>query len=229
MNHVEIICLANSHKHRGRCIAGLKVDGTGWIRPVGMLQDGTLYPPDYILDDGSEASVLDVIRVGVHSHRPAPHQPENWVIDKSPWVLTSRPMTAALCSVLCNAIVAGPVLLGNNSDRIPLALLQQQQAIASLALIKPNSVDLYHQLSYRGNPQARGQFELGDGNHTCVYDLSVTDPIWKTKIIQQGPITLQQDQRPFLLTISVGEPFGLDCYKMIAAIIELPTCVASAL
>lgn len=223
----ELICLANSHKHQGRCVAGLRTDGTGWLRPVGMLSDGTLYPPDYILDDGSEASVLDVIRIGVQTHRPAPHQPENWVIDKSPWALASRPMDPGLCSVLRNAIEMGPDLLGNSSDRISETELQQQPASASLALIAPQSVRLYHQLSYRGNPQARGRFELGIRNQNCVYDLSVTDPIWKARIIQQGPMTLQQDQARFLMTISVGEPFGMMCYKMIASLIELPPAIAS--
>jgi hypothetical protein len=30
----EMICLAKSSKRGGICIAGLKTDGSGWLRPV---------------------------------------------------------------------------------------------------------------------------------------------------------------------------------------------------
>lgn len=54
MAALDIICLANSRKHGGRCVAGLRTDGGGWLRPVGTLLDGTLYPPDYTMDDLTE-------------------------------------------------------------------------------------------------------------------------------------------------------------------------------
>jgi len=34
MPSVDLICLANSHKWNFRCVAGLRVDGGGWVRPV---------------------------------------------------------------------------------------------------------------------------------------------------------------------------------------------------
>jgi hypothetical protein len=49
MPTVEIICLANSRKHSGRCVAGLRTDGQGWIRPVGPSDNGTLFPWHYTL------------------------------------------------------------------------------------------------------------------------------------------------------------------------------------
>jgi hypothetical protein len=78
---VDIICLANSRKHGGHCVAGLRLDGGGWLRPVGVAADGVLWPDDYTLTNGSEARTLDVIRVGLRTPRPAIHQPENWVIN----------------------------------------------------------------------------------------------------------------------------------------------------
>jgi hypothetical protein len=174
----EMICLANSRKHGGRCVAGLRVDGSGWIRPVGTLPDGTLYPPNYTFADDTVASVLDIVQVGVHKQRPAPHQPENWLIDGTNWTLLARPMGNKLIQVLRSAITPGPELLRGFSDRVPYTSFQQQNATASLALIAPESLDLYHQLSYRGRPQARGRFSLGRGNQTCLYDLVITDPQW---------------------------------------------------
>jgi len=116
---VDIICLANSRKHGGRCVAGLRVDGSGWLRPVGTLPDGTLFATDYVLADGTHAAPMDVIRVGVRAPRPAPHQPENWVIDGTTWKLVARPMGCELISILQAAMVRGPGLLGGFSDRVP--------------------------------------------------------------------------------------------------------------
>ena len=52
--------------------------------------------------------------------------------------------------------------------------------------------------------------------------LVVTDPHWENLILAQGSRTLRQTDAAFLLTISVGEPLGLFCYKLIAAVIPLP-------
>src|SRR5712692_1082271 len=130
MPQVDIICLANSRKLGGRCVAGLRVDGLGWLRPVGALPDGTLYPPDYTLADGTEAALLDLVQIGIRARRPAPHQPENWVIGGTPWTLLSRPMGNNPVPVLQNAIVRGPDLLRGFSDRVPYASFQAQPAAA---------------------------------------------------------------------------------------------------
>jgi hypothetical protein len=180
------------------------------------------------LHDGTEARLLDVIQVGVQAHRPAPHQPENWVIDETTWILSARPLRDNLSHVLQNAIVSGPELLRGFSDRVPYASFQQQNATASLTLIAPNSIYLYQQLSYSGRPQARGMFSLGTGTQASVYDLVVTDPRWEQFVIHQGMWTLRQEASKFLVTISMGEPFQLNCYKLIAAIIVLPSSIVAA-
>jgi hypothetical protein len=100
--------------------------------------------------------------------------------------------------------------------------LQQQPATTSLALVEPDILHLYHQLSYRGRPQVRGRFALGPSGQPTVFDLAVTDPHWENVVLAQGSRTLRQADSPFLLTISLGEPLGLYCYKLIAAVIPIP-------
>ncbi|MFO0968577.1 MAG: hypothetical protein U0793_23720 [Gemmataceae bacterium] len=64
MPYVDLICLANSWKHGGRCVAGIKIDGSGWIRPVGSFADGILLPRG--LHAGRRhGACFDLIRVGV--------------------------------------------------------------------------------------------------------------------------------------------------------------------
>lgn len=223
MPHFELVCLANSRKLGGRCVAGLRTDGRGWLRLVSAAEHGVLFTPDYTLGDGSEASVLDVLRVGAVKHRPALHQPENWLIDDGRWSLLARPMGYDLTAVLCSALVRGPELLGNSSDRTLHPLYEQQPAAASLALLAPDTLELYSKPNdWRGKPQVRGRFTLGEGRRACAYDLVVTDQFWEHAVLTHGTSCLRQTVSSFVLTISLSEPRELHCYKIIAAIVVLP-------
>ena len=57
---VDLLCLANSRKDGGRCIAGVRLDDGGWLRPVGSGAHGALVPRDYLLPVGGEPRVLDI-------------------------------------------------------------------------------------------------------------------------------------------------------------------------
>ena len=222
MPQFDLICLANSRKHGGRCVAGLRTDGSGWLRPVGRMPDGTLYPTDYTLDDYTEAGPLDVIRVGVTAPRPECHQPENWVIDGSTWQLAERPAGPHLSPVLQAAIRTGAELLTGYSDRLSHADLQQHPVSTSLALVAPKELELYHQLSYSGRPQVRARFTLGSGARATTYNLSVTDPTWESRVISGGPKVFRNPADRALATVSLGEELRGFCYKLIAAVILIP-------
>ena len=224
MPAVEIICLANSRKLSGRCIAGLRTDGQGWIRPVGRSPDGTLYWQHYRLDDGTEAQVLDILKVDLASPRPEPHQPENWLIGNIPWQLTARPAPQRCLSVLRSYIVRGPDLFGNQHDRVAFSSFSQTSTQASLALVKPDTLEWHITKSFTGKRQTRAVFTLSGSP----YDLSVTDPLWEQRLrnLSWGThpmisVGLSADDK-VLLTVSLGEPFQGDCYKLVAAVIVVP-------
>lgn len=226
MPQFDLICLANSRKHGGRCVAGLKTDGSGWLRPIGTSPDGVLNPLDYKLNDGSEAVPLDVIRVGIKAPHPSPHQPENSTIDGTTWTLLSRPLGSELVSVLQIALGSGPELLCGTSDRVPFERLEKQPASSSLALIAPSTLILYYHQSPTGRPKVRGRFPLGPSENPCHYDLGVTDYQWESIVLRQGPQTLAQSERRFFLIVSMGEPFNGYCFKLIATILLLPSFLA---
>ena len=80
----RIVCLANSRKLHGRCIAGREWRGGGagpWIRPVSARdgQEVSEYERQY--EDGSDPRVLDVVDVPVLEPRPQGYQTENWLLD----------------------------------------------------------------------------------------------------------------------------------------------------
>jgi hypothetical protein len=226
MPHFDIICLANSRKLGGHCVAGLRLAGSGWIRPVSKLEGGILRPSHYTLTNGTEAKTLDVIRVGLREPRPAIHQPENWLMDGTRWAAIACPWDKIL-PPLRKGVVAGPELLTGSGERMAFAQFEIQPALASLALVAPEDLYLYPHQTFRGKPKARGRFSLGTAPDLVLYDLPITEPYWQDVTLKQGPRTLRQAEGKFLMTISLSEPFQGECYKLIAAIMPLPRYLAA--
>jgi hypothetical protein len=185
MPNFEILCLANSRKIGGRCIAGLTREGE-WIRPVSADDDGALHPSHYLFDTGDEPAVLDVIRVPVGQHVPEPHQPENWRVEDVRWQRLSHVAANGARRFLHRNAEPGPELLGNRLDRVSWDDLRATPAAASLALVEPRDMRWYITTSSAGRRQARAQFSLAGAD----YDLSITDPT----------------PTPSVLKISVGVP-----------------------
>lgn len=225
MPEVEIVCLANSRKMSGRCVAGLRTDGGGWIRPISNLPDGSFSPSSYTLDTGHEIALLDVVRISLIEPRPEPHQPENWLNERVTWRLVRRLAADEAGRLLPPACIPGPAIFGTAGDRIPFATFLQQPLAASLALIEPRSIAWHVTTGYRGNRQTRARFEFGG----AAYNLSVTDPHFEQRLalLDQGihpreAASIAAHDR-VLFTVSLGEPFGTEghCFKLVAAVIVL--------
>lgn len=73
----RLVCLANSHKHNARCIAGreLLAESIGeWIRPISDREGEEVSVSERQYADGSEPRVLDVIDVSLIGPRARLHQ-----------------------------------------------------------------------------------------------------------------------------------------------------------
>ena len=234
----KIICLASSDKNRGHCIAGLKTDGSGWLRPVTEQLDGTLYPDNYILDIDREPQLFDILEIECSEHRPECHQTENWVIKPKKWRFVGAPNRQMLTKILkpeLDRSAALHELFGNSSDRIDYELLQQDPAQYSLIYIKPQNINWVVQ-EYSGSKRYRSIF----ASNNIQYDLRITDPQWKSRMDQaQLPVGSYSSDEVidrlnltdftsdgFRFTLSLGEPFiptGCErryCFKLIAAVIN---------
>src|ERR1039458_6439092 len=94
-----IVCLANSFKTDGRCIAGREVFAQGyggWIRPVSARETAEVSFSEYRYKDNQIPQLLDIIHVPLLKPDPKHHQRENHLIDatkrwakagKLPWNL----------------------------------------------------------------------------------------------------------------------------------------------
>lgn len=214
--------MANSRKLSGRCVAGLRVDGSGWLRPVSDTSDGTLTVSGCRLNDGSQVKPLDIFEIEVTTARPESHQPENWVVSADPWERVTSQAHQAL-ELVENALIDGPALLGGTTDRIAWASLVERPAAQSLAVVKPQEIDWRVTTSLRGNRQTRAQFYLAG----AYYDLVVTDSAWEARLrdLSLGThdsrdVGIRRNDR-VLFTVSLGEPFGGDCYKLVAAVMVI--------
>lgn len=225
MPESTIICLANSRKRAGRCIVGLRADGGGWVRPVSLGPEGTLFPEHFTLKDGTEPQVLDVLVIPLERPKPELHQPENWVIGGGRWRLVERNALQKYWSFLESHKEHGPDLFGDQSYRIPFEDICSSPVEESVVLIAPRNLRWQIAKGYSGRRQARAIFRLGK----ATYNLPVTDPIWEERLgeLPYGNHRLTsadiRTNDKILLTISLGEPFQNDfCYKLIAAIIVFP-------
>jgi putative nucleic acid modification protein with dual OB domain len=221
MKILDFVCLANSQKHNGRCIAGITAAGE-WVRPVSPDPDGTLYPQQYTLTDGSEPSVLDVIRLEA-TPRPEPHQPENWRISGARWRRLGRLSEQQGRQSLHKRATPGPHVLGSLLGSVSYDYLIEHPMQASLCLVEPGEILWHVRTNYRGNRQIRAIFSLTGAQH----NLPVTDPIWTDRHRNLGFGSHQSHElgiaagRSTFLTVSLAEPFNGYCYKLIAAVIVL--------
>jgi hypothetical protein len=75
----EIVCLANSRKHSGRCVAGQIIGGPRsgtWVRPVSARRAAQISAAESRLANGAWLEVQDVVRC------PSPSQPSTRISRK---------------------------------------------------------------------------------------------------------------------------------------------------
>jgi len=228
---VDLICLANSYKLNYRCVAGLRVDGGGWVRPVSAKEHGELEYSQYRLPDHSEPHLLDVIRVGLSHPQPLPHQPENWIMDSSAWSLVERPAAADRARIVAAAVFRGSLLFGNKGRSVPYAQFRGHPARESLVLVKPAGIRWRTEFNtYLLRNMPRVLFQLGD----VPYDLPLTDPAYAGPLQRRDEGDYRScdlsipEEGAVLFTISLGEPLDGICYKLVAAVVVIPPAWAGA-
>ena len=220
----HIVCLANSRKLTGRCIAGREwseEQGAGsWVRPVSVRENQEVSEYERQYEDGSDPRVLDIINIPVLGPQPKDYQTENWLLNPGYyWEKTgafSRRFLPKLVDPIAPLWIDGQGTYHGQNDKM---LLESANSVSdSLRLIHVERLNLavFNPGEAFGNPKRRvqGQFvHAGTG-----YKLWVTDPEYERAYLAKLDGTY--DIGGCYLTISLGEPFEGACYKLIATIIR---------
>ena len=220
----RIVCLANSRKRSGRCIAGKEILGDGrsgaWVRPVSDRATGEVSEDERQYEDGSDPSVLDVIDVPVLDAQPSSFQRENWLLDPKYYWSKIRSMTrndlADFVDPATPLWVNGYRTYNGRNDRIPLD--EADDLDSSLRLIKVDRLDLIVAQPGRAfndyRRRVQGRFTYSDVD----YWLRVTDPVYERRYLSQPDGNYEIGES--YLTVSLGESYQGYSYKLIAAVIE---------
>jgi hypothetical protein len=218
----RIVCLANSRKLSGRCIAGRVFDGRRageWVRPVSARPKEEVSEEERQYEDGSDPRVLDVIEVPLLEPKPKHYQQENWLLDPNEyWKRIERLDWNGLLALSENPerlwINESSTSNGLN-DQISFETAKTLKSSLVLIHVKALQLRVFRPGLDYGNPKLRvqGQFEHRGER----YWLWVTDPgVERTyKARGEGEYAFGE----CCLTISLGDEHEGNCYKLIAAII----------
>jgi hypothetical protein len=163
-----IICLANSRKTSGRCVAGKEVlpNGTGaWVRPVSKRPTAELSEEDRRFQDGKDPKLLDVVRIPLVEPRPHGFQVENHLIDDGYYWTKVRKATWAELRLALDP-VAGPLWDNSSSsynglrDRVQEAVANQSNSSLRLIEVDDLKVVVHVEGAEFGNGKrkVRGRF-----------------------------------------------------------------------
>ena len=219
----RFVCLANSRKLGGRCIAGIEMSQTGeplgWLRPVSAFGHGEISLYDQRYSDGSGPHVLDIVSVTLLEPRPKDYQQENWLLDSSSHLSKVGALGWDEVEQLADQ---HEKLWINDSHTVKgyydsISLDLAKSLTSSLRLIRVSKLTL-SVFNYYNKRRVQGRFRHAG----ILYWLWVTDPMYEEpyKAKDDGNYELGE----CLLTISLSEPLEErnECYKLIAAIIPRP-------
>ena len=218
----NFVCLANSRKLAGRCLAGIVDDGSKeWIRPISARPGGEVSLRESQYEDGSEPSVLDIVSTKFLHPLPSKFQSENWIFDSGYyWSKVGRMEWENLLTLEQhpNTLwINGYSTRDGNNNRVPLEQAETLTDSLKLIRVKDLLLEVHVPGEAFGNPRraVNAHFTYARQN----YILRVTDPQYEEsyKARQNGLYRLGDS----FLTISLGEPHSDDyTYKLVAAIIE---------
>ena len=219
------ICLANSRKKSGRCLAGkasYQGEYTKWIRPVSIREHEELKGNEFRIHTGEEAKLLDLLEVRLIKHQPNLHQQENFLMDVS--VPLKKIGSINIVDLVSLADTPTDLWgIGHSSrngvnDYVTKDEIEKHATSISLLYLKKVKVYVTQEWSaswHRNQKVFRAEFNFNDDT----YKLKITDPVFEEKFSDK-PVGSYEIQET-LLTISLGEEFNNSYWKLIAGVMPL--------
>ena len=215
----QIICLANSTKISGRCIAGIDVQTGKWVRPVSLVGGRASAVTGTIRRiKGQEPKLLDVLEISLKNDGPDEGcQPENRALSPGTWKKIGEVTKEDVLKYCEN----DGYILHNGNHRVLFNRFEDipREQWKSLQLVHGKNIKFRSELNQYNKKRWKALF-IDDRDNFL--DLPITDPIASGKLDNK-----QKLSKNCLLTISLGGPYSSGigrpkyCYKLVAGVIEL--------
>ena len=209
--HTRIVCLANSYKEGGRCVAGVKLDERGlpekpvqWIRPVCLTNEGEI-PTQWV----QNVRPLDILEFEKTADAPKTFQTENVTFDEKTLQVTGKFPQDRL-DELCNQRQF--LLFGSKTKAVEQN--ESKKLNHSLTMIHTDHFKVYeHLYEDRARPQVRLRFSFD----IYSYDFPITDPVFLSHYQQNKQLLAGVNK--IYLTLSLGRLHEGWHYKLVACIL----------
>ncbi len=219
----KLICLANSRKFSGRCIAGkvLTDDLVGpWVRPISTVPTGELTQDRITLNNGAMPRLLDILSVPLLGPAAHTYQSENHTIGEGGWSSRGRwPLSGLddLIDPVDRIWLNGYHSQNGLNDRMPEKAVTEALS-SSLLFVRASDLAFTVQRDTKGLNRVRARFTFNGEE----YWMPVTDPEVEAVYLPRESGRYPVDCRRPYVTISISEPYAGSCYKLAAAFILPP-------
>ena len=224
-NSIEtIVCLANSRKISGRCVAGKRTSNQSWFRPISERTGHEISEDDRRYSDGKTAQLLDIIDIPCIQQRPHGHQTENVVIDdRFYWSKNGRASWKEVLDIVdhdASLWANGSSAYYNQNNRVPEARIDSNAG--SLRLIQLDEIVLHVEPKAPDFNNAKLIVRASFSYQGQSYRLDVTDPEYEREYLGKGAGDYRLHSVVACISLSEphtnqnGETFA---YKLIASII----------
>lgn len=214
----SIVCLANSRKNSGRCIAGKKITEDGsyadWVRPVSCRVGGEISEDDRRYSDGNFANVGDIIRISMKDRSVHFFQKENYLIDdRYYWEKIGiyngdfRDLIDEPTSLWIN----GCSSYNGVNDRVSENSLSG--LTSSLYLIEPSDVSIVVAKEYAEKNKVRMKFRYKGVDYKLAVPIRDVESYYLAKGVGEYVI-----ENRVVVTVSLGEKFDGYSYKLVAGL-----------
>ena len=178
---MEIICLANSYKHQGRCIAGINPESRQWLRPISHLDDGRI-PIGNPAIPIEQISILDRVTIPLDTHKKKQgYEVENIRYHNQVWRITGKASIVQLLQYRESSL-----LYPDYGKAIPFQWLKSIAPVRTLQLIEVTDFSYYKDdRDQRGQSIDRDKWRgvIKDSEYGLEsYHLSITDPVAIEKV-----------------------------------------------
>ncbi len=226
MNYTrKIVCLANSRKPGGRCVAGREVLENaygGWIRPVSVRPSAEISLEERRYENGQDPQILDVVNIPMLAPVPRVHQTENHMIDAEKYWTKERVLKWADLP----SLVERPTLLWLNETSTYhgtndcVSQTDAARLSSSLYLIRPETLNVHVQVEGGMFGPSKRRVRADFRYNGTRYNFIVTDPIAEQAFLPRDEGVFPVNN--VYLCVSLTEAYEGDgrCHKLVATIIS---------